>query len=194
MCIRDRYNGAHFALELDPSGFSSLTRLPVREDVVFFRVAGLMRETRRVLHATSLPPRKRNAPIQRGAFRVGARPFGFLVINPIAGSRRCRFFPGSGFDEGNPKGLARDEFAAPTWQILRPMVHGRARLAQVGQDAMLGLTMEGVASTRLFCDRQSQGADGVSVSGRSVRNGKMRNVLSLEPVAHHSCPCLLYTS
>ena len=38
-------------------------------------------------------------------FQASARPFGFLVLDPIAGSSRCRLLPDSGLDERNPKVL-----------------------------------------------------------------------------------------
>ena len=48
-----------------------------------------------------------------------SRPFGFLVLDQVDGSSKCRSLPGSGFDERNPKGLTLEGLAAPKTNITR---------------------------------------------------------------------------
>ena len=50
------------------------------------------------------------------------RPFGFLVLDHLVDSSRCRSLPGCGFDKGNPKGQTFELFAAPnlgctSWEV-----------------------------------------------------------------------------
>ena len=56
-----------------------------------------------------------NDAAQAGAFRSGARPFGFLVLEPVAGSSKCCSLRDSGFDKGNPKGLVLVDFRDNLW-------------------------------------------------------------------------------
>ena len=50
-----------------------------------------------------------------GSVRVVCRPFGFLVLDQVAGSSRCHSLPGSGFDQRNPKGLTLNNGVFGAW-------------------------------------------------------------------------------